>query len=438
MDIDQRIRDTARDTFGWEQLRPGQLPAMRAVVSGHDTLAVMPTGSGKSACYQVPGLLLPGPTVVVSPLIALQHDQVAALGQPGKPTGAVSVNSSNGQAERRSAFRAVRQGEIEYFFVSPEQLGRDDVTDALAAARPSLFVVDEAHCISAWGHDFRPDYLRLHRVIERLGRPTVLALTATASPPVREEIVARLGLREPVQVVTGFDRPNLWLSVLRFESETDKRDAAITQTMTASKPALVYAATRNDTEAYAADLAELGVRAAAYHAGMRRGERDDVQAAFMADELDVVVATTAFGLGVDKPNVRCVLHADVADSLDSYYHEIGRAGRDGEPSTALLLYRPADLGLRRFFASGTRPRAEDLAAVLEIVHRDGETEMARLRAQTRLPPKRLTALVNLLQAAGALVTGERGQLLPNDVDGAVEAAHAVAEARQRVESQESK
>lgn len=356
------LRRVAAEIFGWSQLRDEQLRAMEQVMAGHDVLAVLPTGAGKSAIYQVPALLLAGPTVVVSPLIALQQDQLEGIEDTRAPE-AVALNSTQSSDEQKQAWKAIRQGQAEYTFLSPEQLSKEEVVDALADLGVSLLVVDEAHCVSAWGHDFRPDYLRLGPVIERLGHPRVLALTATAAPPIRRDIVQRLGMREHREVIAGFDRPNLHLAVERFTDDTDKRHSVITRVRTlagyhsgpAIRPGLVYAASRKDTEFYAGELAQCGVRAAAYHAGMKAADRERVHEQFMADDLDVVVATSAFGMGIDKPNVRFVVHASVPESLDSYYQQIGRAGRDGRPAEITLFYRPEDLSLQTFLTASKAP-----------------------------------------------------------------------------------
>ena len=303
--------------------------------------------------------------MVVSPLIALQRDQVAALTANG--VDAAEANSQVRAAERRQAFDDLIAGDLEFLFLAPEQLANPEVLEQAVAAKPSLMVIDEAHCISAWGHDFRPDYLRLGEVADALGRPPILALTATAAPPVRAEIVERLGLRDPLLVVRGFDRPNISLAVERFTDAGAKRAALLDRVEAAAGLGIVYAATRRIAEEVADALAERGVRAEAYHGGLPAARRREVEAAFTGDELDVVVATTAFGMGIDKPDVRFVYHHDVADSPDSYYQEIGRAGRDGAPAEAVLFYRPEDLGLRRFFAGGGGAGPDDVAAVAEAL-----------------------------------------------------------------------
>src|SRR5215218_10079247 len=305
----KRIEHVARESFGWEKLRPGQAEAATAVVEGRDTLAVMSTGYGKSAIYQIAAVLIPGPTVVVSPLIALQREQAEELEAQGVG-GAANVNSTIGASERREAFEELEEDALEFIFMSPEQLANEEVQEELAAAEPSLFVVDEAHCISEWGHDFRPDYLKLGAVAEALGRPPILALTATASPPVREEIVARLGLRDPALFVRGFDRPNIWLGVEHFRDEEHKKRSLVERVVDEPKPGIVYAATRRGAEQHAAELREAGVDALAYHGGMNKGDREAAQQRFMDDDLEVMVATTAFGMGVDKPNVRFVFHSE--------------------------------------------------------------------------------------------------------------------------------
>ncbi|HZB77096.1 MAG TPA: RecQ family ATP-dependent DNA helicase, partial [Solirubrobacteraceae bacterium] len=393
-------------------LRPGQREAIEAVLSGRDALVVMSTGSGKSAIYQIAGLLLPGATVVVSPLIALQRDQVDDLRERAAG-GAAQINSSIPAAEREAALAELAEDALEFVFLAPEQLANADVLDELAVARPSLLVVDEAHCISEWGHDFRPEYLRLGAAAEALGRPPILALTATAAPPVRAEIAERLGLRDPEVLVRGFDRPNIRLAVRRFQDAERKRRALREHVATATPPGIVYVATRRAAEELAGALCEDGVRAASYHAGMRGADRDAVQERFMVDDVDVVVATTAFGMGVDKANVRWVVHAEISDSLDSYYQEVGRAGRDGDPAEALLFYRPEDLGLRRFFSGGGQVDLAELATVYEaVVDAGGPVELSTLQDATELSQTKLASAVSRLEEAGAVEVLPDGDVAP--------------------------
>ncbi|MEV0976256.1 ATP-dependent DNA helicase RecQ [Streptomyces sp. NPDC049915] len=410
----RRLRETAAEVFGWDELRPEQLTAMEWVLQGRDTLVVMPTGAGKSAVYQVPALLLPGPVVVVSPLLALQRDQIAGLPGGERGPGAVAVNSDLSAAETEAAWEAVRGGAVTYVYLSPEQLAKDEVIGRLAEARPALFVVDEAQCVSSWGHDFRPDYLRLAQAVRRLGRPPVLALTATAAPPVRQDIVERLGMDRPRHLVTGFDRPEIRLEVHRHLEDDERRRLVVEQAAAEPKPGIVYAATRKDTEYYAAELACLGLAAEAYHAGLRAAERRRIHEAFLSGEADVVVATTAFGMGIDKEDVRFVLHAALPGSLDAYYQEIGRCGRDGRPALAVLHFRPEDTGMQVYF-SGRAPGADTVGAVVEAVHDHAgdPADLDELRRDTGLSRTRVTTAVNLLEEAGAVVTDASGAVSPD-------------------------
>ncbi|MDQ3880261.1 MAG: ATP-dependent DNA helicase [Chloroflexota bacterium] len=400
----------ARQRLGYPCLRPGQEPAIRALTAGRDVVAVMPTGSGKSAIYQIAALLVPGPTIVVSPLIALQRDQVQRI-QERDAGGAVHVNSTLGSGARDAALHAVTERRVEFMFVAPEQFSTDETIERVAASRPSLFVVDEAHCISEWGHDFRPDYLRLGAVVDAVGRPPLLALTATASPHVRDEIVQRLGMRDPLVIARGFDRPNVWLGVESFHEDPAKRRALTARVAQAAKPGIVYAATRRRAEELGDDLVAQGIRAVTYHAGLGAARRLEIQEAFMADEAEVIVATTAFGMGVDKPNVRFVFHLDVSDSVDSYYQEVGRAGRDGDRADAVLFYRPEDLGLRRFFAAGGRVDATQLAEVAAAVRADMPMDVEEISEVVDLSQAKVETAIARLAAIEAVTETATGEVI---------------------------
>jgi ATP-dependent DNA helicase RecQ len=389
--IRTRLSQIAREVLGYAALRPAQLDAATALVSGQDCLAILPSGAGKSAIYQIAAIALGTPAVIVSPLLALQRDQADALRARGLT--AVTVNGLSGRRAREQAGALLASGQPGFIFLGPEQLARDDVRATLARSPVRLFAVDEAHCIASWGHDFRPDYLRLGAIIDAFpARPAVVALTATAAPPVRQEITDRLGLRDPSQVIRGFDRPEIHLAVRGFHRADDKQQAVLDAVRGQAGSGLVYAATRKEAEAYGALL---GVRY--YHGGLSRADRARAQEDF--ERGVTIVATSAFGMGIDRPDVRFVVHATVPGSLDEYYQEIGRCGRDGKPAVAICCYRAEDLGLLRYFASGL-PDHDDLAAVARAV--DGPLSRSELAARTQLPAGRIAALLNLLEAAGAV------------------------------------
>ena len=403
-----RLRRVARQLFGWPSLRPGQFKPMRAVLRRKDALVVLPTGAGKSAIYQIPAVLLPGPTVVISPLLALQQDQIAALNERDDPkVRAVRVSSAETPHQQREAIREIREGRAEFLFITPEQLSDPDRLAEVRALKPGLVAVDEAHCISAWGHDFRPDYLALGHLIKGIGRPPVLALTATASPPVRDDIIERLHLRKPEIHVSGLDRRNLFLEVAYCPDE-DYRWRNLTALLDqAQRPGIVYVATRRAAEEFAERLTAAGYRAAFYHGGMPAGAREQRHEDFTADKIDIMVATSAFGMGIDKANIRWVAHVALPDSPDSYFQEIGRAGRDGEPARALLLWRAEDEGIQRFFTGGTPDLVEirDLAAAL----RSGPQTRTALKDRTGLGPRKLGAMLGLLEQVGAARAGDRNK-----------------------------
>jgi ATP-dependent DNA helicase RecQ len=435
---DGEIARAARDLLGYDELRPGQEEAVRAVLAGRDTLAVMPTGSGKSAIYELATALGGGPAVVVSPLLALQRDQVEKIEHDEELGSAAALNSILSETKREELLDELDEHELEFLFLAPEQLGSEETLDKLRAAKPKLFVVDEAHSISEWGHDFRPEYLRLGSVAELLGKPTTLALTATAAPPVRAEIVERLALHDPVEIVRGFDRPNIHLAVEQYYDDEHKLRALVASVTGGERPAIVYTATRRRSEELAAALRQAGVSASPYHAGLHRHEREAAQTAFMEDEIEVVVATIAFGMGVDKPNVRAVVHAEISDSVDAYYQEIGRGGRDGRPARAVLFYRAEDVGLRRFFAGAGQLAVDEALAVAEIVEdADGPVDARTLHVATGLSETKILSALSRLADVGFVTMLPDGEVTKTDaavpIDDAAEAAAAAQHSRKEYE-----
>jgi ATP-dependent DNA helicase RecQ len=382
------IEELARDRLGFERLRPGQRNAIEALAGGRDVLAVLPTGGGKSAIYELAGLLRAGPTIVVSPLIALQDDQLAHLRAAGLP--AIVLNSQQSAGARAAALLASCDSDT-YVFLAPEQLANIQTRETLRRARPGLFAVDEAHLISQWGHDFRPDYMLLGAQAEAVGAEVRLALTATAAPPVREEIIRRFALRDPVVVIGDFDRPHIHLSAEHARTIPDKQRAVARAAGEFAGPGIVYAATHAGAQQAHDALASAGEPVTLYHAGLSKRERHDAMTAFLDGPARIIAATVAFGMGIDKPDVRWVLHFDPPPSLDAYYQEFGRAGRDGNPSRAHLLYRYDDFDVARHLIA----RGVSGAAVAQAA--------AALAAGQRIEPgaRQQTAALTRLADLGA-------------------------------------
>jgi RecQ family ATP-dependent DNA helicase len=392
--------ETLLGRFGLHTFRPGQREAVQAALEGRDSLVVMPTGAGKSLCYQLPALTGQGLVVVVSPLIALMADQWRSLRAGGVQASMLASGMPEGHNDK--ALRDIAAGRAQLVLASPERFLSQSFKQALAKRRIGLFVVDEAHCVAEWGHDFRPDYLRLYGVIGKLARPPIMALTATATPRVVKEIARRLGLRDWIHVSSGFDRPNLTFDVLNFQGKAilAQKRKVLLQTLRNehSRPAIVYCATRKDTDRVAAFISKQGIVTVAYHAGMEPPDRVSAQEAFMDGRAQVVAATNAFGMGVDKADVRTVVHWAVPKSLEAYYQEVGRAGRDGQPAKALLLAARMDLG-RLIQINKARP-----ASVMDIERYVKELARGSRGGRVQREPSRDTErmLLSIAQRAGAV------------------------------------
>ncbi|MFH1412559.1 MAG: RecQ family ATP-dependent DNA helicase [bacterium] len=357
--------DLMKIHYGFSCFLPGQEQAIDNVLKNKDTIVIMPTGGGKSLCYQLPSLVLDGIAIVISPLIALMKDQVDQLNQRG--IAATFVNSSISLAETAKRLNDIKQGKYKLLFIAPERFYNQEFVKSLADINVSLFAIDEAHCISQWGHDFRPSYLQLKKAIELVGNPTIIALTATATPEVRIDIKKQLGLNNSSEIITGFARNNLQFGVT--QANDSQKYQIILQTIMSLPEAIgiIYSATRAKTDAILQLLIDNGIDAVGYHAGMETIERKRVQNDFMSGKIPIIVATNAFGMGIDKPDIRFVIHADMPGSIESYYQEAGRAGRDGQPSICLLLYSPRDRYIRDFFIKGDNPSPELILDIYEIL-----------------------------------------------------------------------
>lgn len=422
--------DVLRRYFGYSAFRPGQEDVIRSVTSGCDTLVVMPTGGGKSICYQIPALLLPGVTVVVSPLIALMKDQVDALKERG--IGATTINSSLDFAEVRQRLVDLRYGKYRLLYVAPERFESRRFLEMMNDIDVALFAVDEAHCISEWGHDFRPSYLRLKEALEAVRRPPVIALTATATPFVQEDIVAQLGLRRLKRFVKGFDRPNLDWEVRMPKDKNEELRRSLGEDLKSDGVCIVYSGTRRRVEEVGTALHAEGMPVTIYHAGLPDADRRKAQEAFIQGRARVIVATNAFGMGIDKPDVRGVYHVDMPGSVEAYYQEGGRAGRDGKPSRCVMLWNARDRGLQEFFIRNSFPDRGTLESVYNALWDSAQVGVGsryegvlvpnaeRIAARARVHPAVLNGALSTIEKNGIIeqVRSDRLAVVRFTADGA--------------------
>ena len=412
----ERLHRLARKHFGIEHLRPGQREVLEAIFHGCDVLGIMPTGAGKSLCYQLPSLVLPKAVVVVSPLIALMQDQQAKAEEAD--IAVEKVDSTLTATEQAEAEELIDEGQAQLVYVTPERLENAEFVEHLREGGVSLFAVDEAHLVSQWGHDFRPAYLGLKEARAKLGNPPLVALTATATGEVVADILEQLGAKSPVIVNTGTERPNLAFSVRHTVNAVAKQQRLLDLLSEETGTGIVYTASVRVAEELAEFLAEAEVSVACYHGRLPAKERAAVQERFMAGEFKVLVATKAFGMGIDKPDIRYVYHYEFPDSLESYYQEAGRAGRDGEPARAVLFFRLEDKRIQSFFMAGRYPRIEDVRAVLEALAEPGALKAVAERAHVGL--RRTQTILHLLgeggyvKCSGRSFARERGELTDDE------------------------
>ncbi|QRN94954.1 ATP-dependent DNA helicase RecQ [Archangium violaceum] len=395
--------------FGLSEFRPGQAQVISSVLSGRNTVVVMPTGAGKSLCYQLPAMLLPGVTLVISPLIALMKDQVEQLTARG--ISATFINSSLSDMERADRIRRMRAGDFKLVYVAPERFRSPSFLDALTQVGVELLAVDEAHCISQWGHDFRPDYAQLGQVRKRLRPPRTVALTATATPEVRDDIIRSLLMKDPQVFAEGFDRPNLFLEVFDVGGDEEKRRACAGLSSLGGGSGIIYCSTRKSAENMHSSLLERGVNAILYHAGMEDDARHRAQDEFMSAKEAVAVATNAFGMGIDKPDIRFVAHANIPKAVEAYYQEIGRAGRDRGPAFAALLFNHADVYTQERLIESNHPSEAVISDLWNVLRSMPEYDKGQyvLAAQVGASEFEVSAALRILEREGKIERGSRGE-----------------------------